>query len=134
MKDPVVRKAKQTLVELDKSVQKEQQEKVCERAVALKNIWRETCDAMDSMNTQKSAIEKTIASVGVASIGVGTYMGTRSIVDSMSLGALAYSPLTSTSRVISNEIVKLKKPNHISVCWDYSTKIRRIKKAKGLIA
>ncbi len=127
MKDSVVSKGKKVIVDLDNAVQKFQDEKACERATALKSVWNETCDTMDSLTKWKSRVERTIASVGVAAIGIGSYQLTKNVVDSVSLGALAYLPLKSKTEALSSKIVKLRRPVHVSTCWDYTSKINKIK-------
>lgn len=127
MKDPVVSKGKKAIADLDNAVQEFQDEKACERAIALKYVWRETCEAIDSLTKWRSRVEVTIASVGVAAVGTGSYLLTKSIPDTLGLSALAYAPLKSKVEALSTRIVRLRKPVHVSTCWDYGSKIRKIK-------
>jgi hypothetical protein len=128
IRDPVTSKGKKAIAELDKAVQKLEGEKACERAVALTKIWKETCDAMTSLTKRESIIEKTIATVGVAAIGATIYQLTGNVADSVGFASLTYTSLKSKSGVISGKIAKLRKPIHVSTCWDYASKIKKIKR------
>ena len=128
MKDPIVNKSQKAIADLDDAVQRRQSEVENERAKALQDVWKETCDALEALNHSISRVEKSTAYIAIAAVGIGSYYLTKDIASTIGISAATYPVLRSKLKVSAESIMKLRKPSHVSMLWSFRKEAMRIKK------
>lgn len=102
-------KARKALLELDKAVEKEQTDKMVDRAIALENVWMESNETIKSMMQRRKTLAKYIP-LFFGLIGPATsFLNTPGIIETITNAVDKFDIASS----ISDRLRKLRKPNHI---------------------